>query len=208
APQVSPGETGEGMIVVNKKFLYTIFELQEEIAGYSIDSGSGDLTALSGFPVPVALNQPVNTPGQFWMTTDPGGNYLFISSPGSSSLFAFAINSSTGALTAVPGSPYLTPIVPGNLTTDGLGRFLYVCTSVGAHQGGSFIGYTIGTGGVLTLIPGGSFGANIWQLAGDASGHFLVGTSGSSASQTGADDTHLYVYSINQTTGAASQASG
>ena len=204
APQVFAGETGEGMIVVNKKFVYTIFDLQEVIAGWSIDSGSGDLTTLSGFPMPVTLNLPANTPGQFIMTTDPGGNYLFISSTLANQIFVYTINSGTGALTPVSGSPVTTPIPPGNLTTDGLGRFLYVCNAAGVHQGGVFVGYSIGSGtGILTLIPGSPFAGNIWQLAGDASGHYLVGTSGSSLTQTGADDLHLYVYGINQNTGAA-----
>ena len=209
APQVPLSDTGEGMVVVNKKFVYTIFELQQsEIAGWSIDSGSGVLTVLSGFPIPITLSLPINSPGQFQMTTDPGGNYLFISSTGANAIFVYAINSSTGALTAVPGSPFSTipaGIEPGNITTDGLGRFLYVCLA-GTHQGGEFVGYSIGAGtGVLTLIPGGPFGVSIWQLEGDASGHYLVGTSGSAAIQTGLDDLHLYVYSIDQTTGAAAQ---
>jgi len=209
APVVSGNDSGEGMVVVNKKFLYTIFELQQsEIAGWSIDSGSGDLTALSGFPITgIALNLPIDSPGQFQMTTDPGGNYLFISSTGANAIFVYAINSSTGALVAVPGSPFSTipaGIEPGNITTDGLGRFLYVCLA-GVHgEGGEFVGYSIGAGtGVLTLIPGSPFAGNIWQLAGDASGHFLIGTSGSTATQTGSDDKHLYVYNINQNNGAA-----
>ncbi len=100
APEIPGSETGEGMIVVNKKFVYTIFELQQQILGWAIDSGSGDLTALSGFPMTVTLNLPINAPGQFQMTTDPGGNYLFISSTGANEIFVYAINSSTGALTA------------------------------------------------------------------------------------------------------------
>ncbi len=59
---------------------------------------------------------------------------------------------------------------------------------------------------MLTLIPGSPFAGTIWQLAGDASGRYLVGTSGSTLSQTGFDDMHLYVYSVDQTTGAAAQA--
>jgi 6-phosphogluconolactonase (cycloisomerase 2 family) len=208
APQVPASETGEGMVVVNKQFVYTIFELQEQIYGWSINSTNGGLTALSGFPITVTLNLPVNAPGQFQMTTDPGGNYLFISSTGANDIFVFSINSSTGALTPVLGSPFASPIEPGNITTDGLGRFLYVC-GAGTHEGTDFVGFTIGTGGLLTLIPGGPFGAgNIWQLQGDASGRYLIGTSGSSLAVSGFDDDHLYVYSINQTTGAVTQAAG
>lgn len=210
APVVPGTDTGEGMVVVNKKFLYTIFELTGEIAGWSIDSSSGDLTVLSGFPILITLNLPINSPGQFQMTTDPGGNYLFISSTLQNDIYVFAIDSTSGALTLVPGAPFSTVpagIVPGNITTDGLGRFLYVCTST-THEGGSFIGYTIGTGGLLTLIPGIFGSGNTWQLEGDASGRYLIGTSGETQSQSGEDDLHLYVYSIDQNTGVASQATG
>jgi hypothetical protein len=207
APTIPASETGEAMVVVNKKFVYAVFELQEEIAGWSIDSTNGALTALSGFPLTVTLNLPLNATGQFQMTTDPAGKYLFISSTGANDIFVYAINGTTGGLTAVQGSPFASAIEPGNITTDGLGRFLYVC-GAGTHEGSAFVGFTIGTGGALTPLPGGLFGSNIWELQGDASGRYLVGTSGSSKSVSGIDDNHLYVFSINQTTGVPSPATG
>jgi hypothetical protein len=81
----------------------------------------------------------------------------------------------------------------------------------GGHIGTTITGYSIGSGGVLTAIPGGAFttpAVGIWQLQGDASGQYMIGTSGSTASLGVADDNHLYVFSINQTTGALTQAAG
>lgn len=199
------------MTVVNKQFVYAVFELSESVYGWSINPSTGALTSLSGFPMSVTLNLPIVTYNTYQMTSDPAGHYLFISSTGANVIFVYAINSTTGALTAVSGSPFATLIEPGNITTDGLGRFLYVC-GAGTHEGSSFIGYAIntsGTGSFLTLIPGSPFqGALIWQLEGDASGRYLIGTSGSNLGFTGYDDDHLYVFSINQSTGAATQASG
>jgi hypothetical protein len=83
-----------------------------------------------------------------------------------------------------------------------------VCTAT-THEGGSFAGYTIGSGGVLTLIPGSLVSSgNTWELQGDASGRYLIGTSGNSLSFSGLDDDHLYVFKIDQSTGVASAAPG
>jgi 6-phosphogluconolactonase len=208
APLIPATDPGAGMVVVNKQFIYSIFELTGELAGWSINSSTGALTALSGFPMTVSFNLPIAA-GQFQMTTDPGGNYLFVSDSGDNEIFVYTINNTTGALTTATGSPFAVPAIePGNITTDGLGRFLYV--SLGsAHEGGSFEAFSIGTGGVLTFIPG-SFVSTLgaWQLQGDASGKYLIGTSGNSLSVSGADDLHLYVFSINQSTGIATATTG
>ncbi len=210
APLIPPNDPGVGMVVVNKTFIYAMFELTGELEGWSIDTSTGALTALSGFPMTVTLNLPI-APGYFQMTTDPGGNYLFISDSGANEIFSYTINSTTGALTPATNSPFAVPsIEPGNITTDGLGRFLYVCTQT-VHEGGVFEAFSIGTGGTLTYIPGSlnlTIGSNTWQLVGDASGKYLIGTSGNTLSMSGTDDKHLYVFSIDQTTGIASPASG
>jgi 6-phosphogluconolactonase (cycloisomerase 2 family) len=206
APQVPPGDAGEAMVVVNKQFVYAIFELSNPgIYGWSIDSGTGALTALANSPISASLGLPLNATGTYQMTSDPAGNFLFISSTGQNEILVFAINSTTGALTAVPGSPFSTVTMggfePGNIATDGLGRFLYAC--IDSVDGGTeFFGFTIAANGALTLIPGSPFSANAWELQGDATGHYLVATSGNAQAITGTDDKHLYVFSINQTTGA------
>ena len=157
------------------------------------------------------LNLPVGQTAQYRIISDPAGNFLFISSSGANpgaSLFVYAINSSTGALTPVPGSPFASQFFnPGTITTDGLGRFLYVCNDT-THGGSSFEGYTIAANGALALIPGGPFAGNVWDLQGDASGRYLIGTSGDSKAYTGIDNFSLYVFSINQSTGAATPAAG
>lgn len=208
APSIPASEFGEGMVVVNKQFVYAVFELQQKLYGWSINATTGALTPLAGFPMTVTLNLPIVTYNTYQITSDPGGNYLFLSSSGANDIFVYTIDGSTGALTGVQGSPFASSFIePGNITTDGLGRFLYVCIG-SVHGGSEFVGYTIGTGanaGVLTLIPGSPFAGNVWELQGDASGRYLIGTSGNSLTFTGIDDKNLYVYSINQSTGVPTQ---
>ena len=51
----------------------------------------------------------------------------------------------------------------------------------------------------------------MWQLQGDASGKYLIGTSGNTKSLSGIDDNHLYVFNIQQSganAGAITQALG
>jgi len=213
APTIGPNDEGAAMAVANKKFVYAAFVELGQIGGWSIDASTGDLTALTGFPMTVTLDS--SNANYFQMTTDPGGNYLFISSTTANQIYVYAIDSTTGALTPALGSPITTTgtgILPGNLTTDGLGRFLYVCSD-NLHGGttGGFVAYAIGTGGALTLIPGSFVGGgavNMWEVQGDASGNYLIGTSGSNVFWNGSDDLHLYIFSINQTTGIASVATG
>jgi len=213
APTIAPNDEGVAMVVANKKFVYAAFATSGQLGGWSIDSASGSLTTLTGFPMTITLAS--NAAEYFQMTTDPGGNYLFLSSSQANQIYVFTINSTTGALTPATGSPFSTiaaGIMPGNLTTDGLGRFLYVC-AFASHGGvgGGFAAYTIGAGGVLTFIPGSFVGGssiNMWELQGDASGKYLIGTSGSNLYWNGSDDPNLYVFSINQSTGVASSAAG
>jgi hypothetical protein len=76
------------------------------------------------------------------------------------------------------------------------------------HTGAEVLGYSIGDGttnplGVLTELSSSPFAFNMWQLQGDATGNYLVGTTGNSAAPgfglSNSDDLHLYVFSIQQT---------
>jgi 6-phosphogluconolactonase (cycloisomerase 2 family) len=212
APTIPTGDPGVGMVVVKQQFVYALFEdaAAQGIYGWSIDSTTGALTQLANFPLGIALNLPLVDFNQYNVTTDPGGNYLFIANSSLNEILVYSIDSTTGALTAV-GSPITTTIEPGNLATDGLGLYLYVCAAGAEHNGTTILGYTIGSGGVLAAIPGGAFAtppAGIWQLQGDATGKYMIGTSGSTASLGVADDKQLYVFSIDQTTGVLTQAAG
>jgi 6-phosphogluconolactonase len=198
APPIPAGDPGTAMVVVQKQFVYALFNGTSSIYGWSIDSTSGALTQLSGFPFTLATVLPAVPYNQYNVTTDPAGNFLFIAQS-SGTLLVYSINSTSGALTAV--QTLTPPAEPGNLTTDGLGHYLYVCDNGTSHSGTQVLAYSIGSTGTLTAVPG-TFNFPMWQLRGDPTGAFLIGTSGNTELLTGADDDQLYVFSINTTAGS------
>lgn len=209
APTIPANDPGVGMVVAQKKFVYAVFELENTLYGWSVDANGG-LTLLSGFPAALPLSTlPVGF-NQYNLATNPAGTLLFVSNTLADQVLVFQI-SNAGALTAAAGSPFATPVEPGNLTTDGLGKYLYVAEDVSGHTGIQVLAYAIGSGGVLTAVPGSPFPFPMWQLQGDASGKYLVGTTGHAAFLGAADDRHLYVFGIQQSganAGAISAVAG
>jgi 6-phosphogluconolactonase len=201
-PAIPANDPGVGMVVAQKQFIYAALEVSGEIGGWSFNSSTGALAPLTGFPVALALNLPNVTYNQYNVGVNPNGTLLFIADTGLSQIFVFQI-SSTGALTPAPGSPFPTPIQPGNLTTDGLGKYLYLCSDASGHIGTEVLAYSIASNGALTALPGSPFSFPMWQLQGDASGGFLFGTTGKTLSLAGSDDYHLYVFRIQQTGASA-----
>jgi len=214
APAIPSGDPGVGIVVAQKQFVYAMFEAENKVYGWSINATTGALALLSGFPLTLTVNAPIVTYNEYNLATNPAGTLLFISDTANSRIFVYQI-AATGALMAATNSPFTTGLVqPGNLTTDGLGRYLYVTALASNHQGGGVLGYSIGTGtnvGVLTLLTGSPFAFPMWQLQGDPSGTFLIGTTGSTVHFSGADDKHLYVFNIlasGTTPGAISEVAG
>src|SRR5580658_2573865 len=209
APALPDSEPGVGMVIAQKQFVYAAFKFGGgSIYGWSVNASTGALTALT----PVAFSLPAPTGlafNQYNLATNPAGTLLFVSDTELEEIFVFQI-SGAGALTLV-GSPIVTPFEPGNLATDGLGSYLYVTESmgVGSHVGGTqLLAYSIGTGsnlGVLTPVTGSPFtlSKGMWQVQGEPSGSYLIGTSGNNQDFTGQDDKNLYVFSIQPPTGAA-----
>src|SRR4029077_5753516 len=93
---------------------------------YSINSTTGALTEVSGSPFFAggALYSGV-------FTTDATGQFLYAAVGPSNNggapgvLVAFSINQTTGALTNVPGSPYLVGQLATSVTVEPSGKFLY-----------------------------------------------------------------------------------
>ncbi len=203
-PSIASNGGGVGMVVAQGQYLYVVLEIVQEIYGFTIDA-SGNLTALNGFPVsvPAIGGIPANSYTQDTVITNPAGTLLFISSATDEQIAAYQIGS-TGALTIVNGSPFPIPgFQPQNLAMDGLGRFLYASQNTSDHAGTAAVAFSVGTGtkaGVLTEV--GTYSAPIFEMRGDPSGNFLIAISGQSAASGLTDDDNLYVYSINQTTGA------
>lgn len=206
APTIPVNQGGVGMVVAQSKYLYAGFGGVEQLFGWTISS-SGSLTTISGSPYTAPfLSGYIGSVGQDNMITDPTGTYIFISDASRAQVYGYQIGSG-GVLTTTTGSPVTLPsgFTPMNLGTDGLGKYLYVVdgNSV-SHTGSQVAAYSIGTGGALTAVPGSPFGFPMWQIKGEPTGKFVIGTSGKTVTTDGVDDDNLYVFSIG-TTGALTQ---
>lgn len=197
APATPLSDAGVGLAVAQKQYLYTGYPSTNQIYGWTISS-SGALTAISGTPVSAPFMDSVLAGfGTQNVITNPAGTLLFFAATSQDKIYVYQIGSG-GVLTAASGSPFSVPFFPQNMTTDGLGNYLYVTSYSTNHTGSQIAAYTIGSSGSLTAVQGSPFAYPMWQVQGDSSGNFLIGTSGNSAVQgfSGIDDDHLYVFSI------------
>jgi hypothetical protein len=205
APVVPPNDGGVGMVVAQEQFLYAGFGSVGALYAWSIDPTTGGLTAISGSPYTAPFLSAYGLGvGQANMITNPAGTLLFISDTLQNEIYVYTIGSG-GVLTLVPGSPFLAPFGPMNLATDGLGKYLYAIDgNFNTHTGAAIAAYVIGSGtslGTLTPVVGSPFlgvGYSMWQVNGEPTGQYLIGTSGNSVVKSGVDDDHLYVFSISQ----------
>lgn len=213
APTIPTNSGGVGVVVAQGKYLYAVIEDTEQIFGWQIGA-SGSLTALSGFPVTISgltgiASEPYN---QQVVITNPAGTLLFVDQFIPEEIFVYQI-SNTGALTLAPGAPFSTiaqTLEPQNMAMDGQGKYLYVCEDSGDHSGAFVVGYSVSAAGVLTPIPNYFTWGQIpiWEMQGEPTGKYMLGITGETAFFFGTDDPHIHVYSINQTTGALSEAPG
>jgi 6-phosphogluconolactonase len=210
APTIPPSEGGIGMVIAQKQFLYVGFGGAQQIYGWTIDSTTGALTAISGSPWSASFLDSFGAGvAQSEMITNPSGTLLFISLPERNEIYAYQIGTG-GVLSTVAGAPFTVPFGPVNMGTDGAGKYLYaVDGNFTTHTGSQIAAYSIGSTGTLTAVSGSPFAYPMWQVQGEPTGKFLIGTSGNSAASgySGVADDHLYVFSISST-GAISPVSG
>ncbi|HTW57119.1 MAG TPA: hypothetical protein VMD99_03200 [Terriglobales bacterium] len=207
APSIPPNDGGVGMVIAQSQYLYAAFASANLIYEYTINS-SGQLTPVANqatFSAPY-LADYVSGVGQANMIVNPLGTLMFVSDELEQVIHVYEIGSA-GVLSEVTGSPFACPagFEPMNLATDGLGKYLYaVDGNFVTHQGTAIAAFSIGTGtnfGVLTPLASSPFVGtpfNMWQLRGDPTGNYLIGTSGSSVAFSGFDDDNLYVFQIAQ----------
>lgn len=205
----APTGGGGALIVVQGKYLYATFPgtgLYSQIYGWTIDS-TGGLTSISGSPFTVATWTGAIL-GRF--ATNPSGTLLFMTDPGAvqgqSTVHVFQVGTG-GALAEAGGSPVLLPFSPGAIAMDGLGKYLYVLALPSGISGTEIGAYSVSSTGALTAVSGSPFAFPMAQVAGDASGKYLIGTTSSSSGT----DSHLYVFSIQQsgtTAGALTPVTG
>jgi hypothetical protein len=185
------------MAVAQGKYMYSGYStwLGGTIYGWSI-TGGGTLNAITGV-------QPLSAPylvgnfqiGSQAMIANPAGTLLFALDQTNEQVYVYTIGTG-GVLTAATSSPMALPpgFKPFNLAIDGLGKYLYVSNDVSLNTT-EVATYSIGSNGALAAV-GTPISSPIRQMQGDASGKFMVGTSGGFFFDNG--DKTLYVGAIGQ----------
>ena len=89
----TPGAAGAG------GFLEVTNGSSANISAYSINMGTGQLTAVPGAPFPTSGTQPQG------LVVDPSGKFAYVSNTGSDTIAAYVLNLTTGALSLIDGVP-------------------------------------------------------------------------------------------------------
>src|SRR6202040_1703513 len=126
-------------------FLYAGIPSTNSVGAWRIDSATGSLTILPGFPIVLGLGANTSITST---VVDPSGRFLYLSDD-LGEMFGFTINASTGALNGMPGSPFFSFFPTNQLFVDPSGRFLY--SPAGPFIGGFGIDATTG---ILTPLSG------------------------------------------------------
>jgi 6-phosphogluconolactonase (cycloisomerase 2 family) len=155
------------------------------VSVFSIDPGSGALSAVAGSPFPAHAD-----PTEILITAS--GKFVYVTNPGIGMVTAFTF--SNGVLSEVkPGSPFSSGAGALGLAVDGSERFLYVANPSASNlplqsNTGNISGFNIDpVTGALTPIPGSPFTSTVGNgptaLTVDPRGRFIYAvTTGSSFS--------------------------
>lgn len=175
------------------KFAYVANDGDGTISAYTIDAGSGALSAVAGSPY-----QAGSSDGATPVTVDPGGKFVYQTNYQDDTIWAYSIDAGTGVLTRVPGSPFVTGYDPNNIVIDPSGKFAYVTS----YQDDTIWAYTINAGtGALSVVTSGSFrtGRFPWTATIDPTGQFIY--------VPNSHDGTISAYTINASTGALTEIS-
>jgi 6-phosphogluconolactonase (cycloisomerase 2 family) len=151
-----------------------------------VNTSTGALTALSGFPLTIGANPTV-------VAVDPQNRFLVVGDIAFGMLHVFTIDRSTGALSEIPASPYPTVWEPAAIAVDPSGTHVYV-----ASQGSNSVGgFSLSATGELTPIVGSPFATSGTEEFGDdvvanAAGTFVYVQ----------DLANIYTYSVSASSGA------
>jgi 6-phosphogluconolactonase len=171
-----------------------------------VTAGVGvDAFTLSPAGVPgLIAGSPFASGGNLELAVDPSGRFLFV--PGidpPNGVSAFTIDSTTGALTLVPGSPFLFAgqtvlnSRPFGIVVDSTGQFVYV-TLEATNQVAAFS--IVSSTGALLPVPGSPFPAGNTP--------FLFATTGKFLYVSNALDGTVSGYSIDSTSGVLTALAG
>jgi 6-phosphogluconolactonase len=171
-PSFPTGSVPTGVAVDPRgRFVYVANVVSNDVSGYAI-AEDGTLTPVPGSPFAAGS-------GPGWVTVDPTGRFVYVancaalcSGAGSGSVSGYAIDRTTGALTPVPGSPFVADDIPYAVVVDSTGEFAYVANFRAATVSVFRIDHTSGSlTSTASPIPTG--GSNSLYLAVDPHGRFL-----------------------------------
>lgn len=156
------------------------------VSGFSVNTSTGALTALNGFPLTVDANPEV-------VAVDPQNRFLFVGDIALGKLHVFTINSSTGALSEIGASPFATVDEPVAIAVDPSGTHVYL-----ASQGSNSVGgFNLSATGVLTPIAGSPFATAGTQNFGE---DVVISVAGTFVYAQ--DTVNIYIYSVSASSGA------
>jgi 6-phosphogluconolactonase (cycloisomerase 2 family) len=163
---IATGTTPMGLAIDPAgKFLFVANQGSGDISVFSISGTS--LTAV-GSPVLSDPNSTVPT-GPVALAIPPAGGYLYVANQFTNTVSAFSFDSS-GALTAVPNSPYAVGTAPSALDVPQGGQFLLVANA-GSNNISSFAICVVASAtcstpnGIMTEVANSPFAAGIGPVA-------------------------------------------
>lgn len=205
SPPALSGSTIDTM-TVQGNFLYLPFgDTTSVVQGLTIDHTTGLLTPIPGSPFPIQATGATAD----MVVADPKGRFLYVGSEFTGSISEFQINSTTGALSEISGSPFTNSFnffSADIMTVDSTSTYLY------AGQGSAsspVVGFSIDqTTGLLTELAASPFALNVAQIHASPAGNFLLGVQQIQDGNGGAIDQHIYVFSIDTTSGFPTPVAG
>jgi 6-phosphogluconolactonase (cycloisomerase 2 family) len=198
----SPFAAGNGPIsvAVNPAGTFVYVANEGGVWVYRIDASTGALTAVPGSPLAAGNN--TNS-----VAVNPAGTFVYVANEGDTfndgTVSAYRINASTGALTAVPGSPFATGGGSSSVTVNPEGTFAYVTNIGDPSNDGTVSAYRINAStGALTAVPGSPF------ATGSDPTSVAVNPAGTVAYVANWGDGTVSVYRMNASTGALTPVPG
>jgi len=133
------------------------------------------------------------------------GRFAYVANSRSNDVSVFAIDPVSGALAAIPGSPFAAGTRPTGVAVDPAGKFAYVA-NYGSNNISAFV--VDAATGALTSLNSGPFSAGTGpsSVAVNPDGNFLYVTNASTGSLTSPGS--VSSYSIDRSSGAISPAPG
>jgi 6-phosphogluconolactonase (cycloisomerase 2 family) len=192
--EIAFGQSPLGPTPANFLYVTNLEDQLGTISGYSIDTATGSLTPVPGSPFATSLNSR-----PFGILFDSfndavNGPYVYVALSQASGIAGFSVDPNTGALTPVPGSPFLGVNLP-----VGLAQFQNFLFAGNGNQTISVFNITQSTG-ALAPVSGSPFST------GTLPGSLVVTGQTLYAPQAGSSG--IVALSINPSTGALTPLSG